>query len=907
MSVLDQFLDGADAAPRPATPLAAALGDAGHRRTVGGNEPLDISAAGRVWLVMSGSIDIFLLDASGRYLIAEIAEGGLVDALAAPDPTVRVIGVPAADTEVVETTREALQALEATAAEPLNDAWRDWLAAFAKWPVAVTADPSSSNPGAALDRHAAAVMAVVMDRRQASLADHAVERLAARRRAEHAFNAGLDNVADLVGIHTEAIDDETADVAGAMARILRVLGHPDIVEQSSLTPNQTFAESVQEIARENELQFRVVGLPERWWRVDLGPMLAQVGPAKAPGALIWTGRHYILHGSGKARVVDANIAAEIDRDAYSFYVPFAGSKLTSWRLLRFGLTGSGPEIRNIGFALFFTGLFSLATPIAMGWLMDPIIPDAERAQVGVIGALLVLLAIGMTATYLVQSLAMLRLEAHADNRVQAAVWIKILNLRAPFFRLFNAGDLANRADGVNAMRKLLGQSLNTFTSACIGLLFSLALMFYYEWRVALWVAIVSALFALLTYLVGRSVVRYNFETLDLTGKLQGIVLQLLGSIAKLRIAGAERQAFLRWLAVYRQSVALSVRQRMLSNRLLVARSAFGPFLTVVVLTVLGAHSGDLFAFFNSDAKKVAATPLMSTAGFVSFNVAMGQFVGTVVSITRAALFLVMLQPYLRRVQPILDAEEENTMQGGRAGTLVGDLELRDVRFRYHANAPLVLRGLSMTVPAGKTVAVVGASGAGKSSIVRLLLGFETPESGEIYIDGTDIRFLNLKDLRQRLGVVLQNGRLLAGSVHDNVSAGMPLSNAEVMEALRIAGLDKDIAALPMGLHTNVADGGITFSGGQRQRLLIARAVIRRPRVLILDEATSALDNVTQKTVVENLRALNCTQFIIAQRLSTIVSADLIFVIDGGQVVETGTYQELMEGETLFKRMAARQL
>jgi ABC-type bacteriocin/lantibiotic exporter with double-glycine peptidase domain len=268
---------------------------------------------------------------------------------------------------------------------------------------------------------------------------------------------------------------------------------------------------------------------------------------------------------------------------------------------------------------------------------------------------------------------------------------------------------------------------------------------------------------------------------------------------------------------------------------------------------------------------------------------------------------VMLKPYYSRVQPILEAEEEPRGHAGRLDKIHGQIEMSDVRFRYGPGMPLVLKGLSLTVPAGKVVAIVGPSGAGKSSLVRLLLGFETPEAGDVYIDGTDIRVLDPQDLRRNFGVVLQNGRLLAGSIYDNVSAGLALDEEQVMAALRMASLDEAVKALPMGLHTNVGDGGVAFSGGQRQRLLIARAVIRQPSVLILDEATSALDNVTQRDVVERLKSLQCTQIVIAQRLSTVMAADIIHVIDDGQVVESGTYQELMAKSGLFSQLAQRQL
>ncbi len=918
MSLIDTLLGDKDAVDAvveqswsaPAGPLAKALDLVGARRVVDGHDRLDVATRGRVWLVPSGAVDVFLLDGHGRTAILSVAAGGLLDSFALPEG-VRLVGIPVAGTEIVETTRDALLALaeNAEVAGALQDAWGGWLRLLAVLQgVDVPALADWTQLEATAGKLADGALAAALAQRQKAIDRRSADLDAAEQRARRDFLHGLDTMVDLIGVKTADDREEPVETVGAMAeRVMRAIGVAELSLRGDNEYQGGLTGTVEQIAQDNRLQFRSVELTGDWWRHDAGPLLGTLRNTGAPCAIIPTDKRYVLHAGGRARVIDKAVAAEIGPTAFSFYAPFPDGKLTPWRLLRFGLQRGRGDVVTVAFTLFLAGLFSLVTPIATGWLMDPIIPDAERDQAVVIAGLLFLLAIGMTASSIVQALATLRLETLADNRVQAAVWIRLLNLKAPFFRNFTAGDLANRADGINAMRKMVSQSSTTFASAAFGMIFSLGLMIYYEWRLALLVSVLSLLFGGVAYLVGRRVLHYNFESLEYTGRLQGTVLQLLGSIAKLRVAGAERQAFLQWLTIYRDSVAVSLKQRQLNNRLTVLRSAFGPLLTGGVLVLLGMHSGELFAFFHEINKPELHTRLISTADFVSFNVALGQFVGTVMSMTRASLTLVMLQPYYRRVQPILEAEEEPTGRSGRLGALDGEIEMRDVRFRYGPMMPQVLRGLSMRVPAGSFVAVVGPSGAGKSSLVRLLLGFDTPESGDIYIDGTDIRLIDPQDLRRRFGVVLQNGRMLAGSIYDNVTAGLPLPPDDVMEALRIAALDDIVKALPMGLHTNIADGGVTFSGGQRQRLLIARAVMRRPRVLVLDEATSALDNVTQRQVVENLRALKCTQLVIAQRLSTVVSANIIYVVDDGRVVEHGTYAELLAKGGLFKQLAQRQL
>lgn len=907
-SALDQIL--AETWQAPAGPLAATLGLIDNRRITGGSDRIDLSATGQSWLVLSGAVDVFFADNHARPAFMRIEAGALIDSFDCTDGGPSPIGIPAPNTEIITTSRSALLAAPAQAdtAAQLQTLWEQWFVALAH--IGNLRAPAVSVATAEASRTLIAVpaLAAAWAKQNRDAERQHAERIASERAAGQDFARGLGGLVDLISVRTTGdVGDADASLKSAAERVLRAMGRSDVSLRIDSEYSAAPTLALEEVARDNGVRYRAVNLHDDWWQHDLGPLCATSGENDQPCALIWAGKAYRLCIGDRSQIVDAAMAATIGKAAYSFYLPFPAGKLSARQILAFGLRGGRGDIIAIGFTLLLAGLFSLVIPIATGWLMDPIVPDAERGQVAVIAALLLLLAIGTTSVSIAQSLATLRLEAMADNHVQAAVWIRLLNLRLPFFRDFTAGDLASRADGINAIRKLVSQSLSTFAASGIAMLFSLALLIYYEWRLALAALIISAIFSAIVYAVGRRVLHYNFRTLEQAGKLQGTVFQLLGSIAKLRVAGAERQAFLRWLAPYRESVDLSLRQRVLNNRIHILHAGFAPFLTLAILIVLSLHSGDLTAFFRSVNQPAPYTPLMSVPNFVSFNIALGQFIGAVLGLTHAALSLVMVQPYYHRVQPILDAQQEPTGPAGRIGQLTGDIELRDVRFRYADTAPLALRGVSMHIPAGKFVAIVGPSGAGKTSIARLLLGFETPESGEIFIDGTEIRLLNPQDLRRHYGVALQNGMTFAGSIYDNIATGLPLSVDEVQEALRIAVLDELVNALPMGLHTNMAEGGGTFSGGQRQRLLIARAVARRPRVLIMDEATSALDNIVQRQVIENLRKIECTQVVIAQRLSTITSADLIYVIDQGQVVESGTYLELLENGPLFRSLAQRQM
>jgi ATP-binding cassette subfamily C protein len=292
---------------------------------------------------------------------------------------------------------------------------------------------------------------------------------------------------------------------------------------------------------------------------------------------------------------------------------------------------------------------------------------------------------------------------------------------------------------------------------------------------------------------------------------------------------------------------------------------------------------------------------------VAFYAAFGSFVLAAQALAEASLGLLAIVPFYERLAPILTALPESDEGRGHPGRLRGGLSVSHVRFRYHADAPWVLDDVSFDVQPGEFVALVGASGSGKSTLLRLLLGFERPGSGAVRYDGQDLSALDARAVRRQIGVVLQESRLLPTDIFRNIVGNSSRTPQDAWEAAEMAGLGEDVRQMPMGLHTVVSEGGGTFSGGQRQRLLIARAIVNRPRLIFLDEATSALDNKTQAVVTQSMDRLDATRIVIAHRLSTVVNADRIIYLEGGQVREEGTYQELLAKGGLFAQLARRQM
>ena len=407
--------------------------------------------------------------------------------------------------------------------------------------------------------------------------------------------------------------------------------------------------------------------------------------------------------------------------------------------------------------------------------------------------------------------------------------------------------------------------------------------------VAVAVALVAAAVVIL---IGRSMLPDQRRVQDARGHVFAAGVQLFGGIAKLRVAHAETRAF----AVWGHSLAQMKQAFYRAQRRYIALTAFAAFWplfgTALVFAAAAALPG----------------PTIAAGKFLAFNTAFQQVVAQIVLLGTAVVNVVGAIPIWERTRPILEAVPETEGSKLDPGQLRGAVDLTEVSFRYTSGGPLVLDGVTFRAEPGEFIALVGPSGAGKSTLLRLLLGFEQPETGTVEYDGKDLSHLDVRAVRQQAGVVVQQARLLPGSIfHNIIGSSTALTVDDAWEAARIAGLDEDIRAMPMGMQTMISEGNATFSGGQRQRILIARAVAAKPRILLFDEATSALDNRTQASVTASLERLRATRIVIAHRLSTIRGADRILVLDGGRLVQSGSYVELGGCQGPFADLARRQL
>jgi NHLM bacteriocin system ABC transporter ATP-binding protein len=652
--------------------------------------------------------------------------------------------------------------------------------------------------------------------------------------------------------------------------------------------------AVQRIALANGVRTREIRLEDGWWKRDLGPMLGQHKDGGGVYALLPGGGYYVAAYPEESRVarLDKKVAADFGVRAVVLYRPLPDTVRKAGALLRFGIRGARGDLWRIALTGLLVALIGLLVPIMTGKILGNFVPLAQRGLI-VDGSILVIASGFVTAALsLVQNVAALRLEGRSVSMLQAAVWSKVLSLPVTFFARYSTGELGTTALGVNAVQETLS---SVTTTAAFGLLTgsaNLVLVFFYNFRLALIAVGLVGLCATACLFAGHREVRWQRRLYDQERALSSRVFQLLTGLPKLRVAAAEDRAFAQWSIAFTRGRGLAASARRVQNAITTVNAGFPLVCSAIIFfLVAGPLRGGL-----------------SIATFLSFTTAFSLLIAATLQFTGIAITALGVFPMFDRLTPILAADAETTSDGADPGELSGQIGFSHVSFRYDEDSPLVLDDVTFSAEPGEFVAIVGPTGCGKSTMLRLLLGFEAPLSGSVLYDGQGLAQLESAAVRRQCGVVLQNGALLAGDIKSNIIGSTSHTVDDAWVAARMAGIEAEIAAMPMGMHTVMSEGTTTLSGGQRQRIMISRALVSRPRIILLDEATSALDNPTQQVVSESMRQLNATRIIIAHRLSSVADADRIIVLDHGKIIQQGTFQQLLADHTgMFALLASQQL
>lgn len=652
------------------------------------------------------------------------------------------------------------------------------------------------------------------------------------------------------------------------------------------------------LARLAKIPVRPVMLRNDWWDRDGPPMVVWSAEAGRPLAALAVDGRYRLRDPETGTDIDVAQADQLHPSALCIYPQLPARPVGAGDLIAVAVRGARKDALVIAALTVTAALAAMLPALAADLLVSTVLPHTDRSLLGQVVAGMVVAALGNAAFGAIRNLVVLRIEGRASWRLQSAMFDRLLRLSAQFFRQYGTGDLADRALAIENCRRMMSQGTLQAVFAGVSALGNLVLLFVYDNRLAFLALGLSAVAVLAVTIAGRLSLRAWTAEAAARGRVDNLVYQMVVGIAKLRTAGAETRAMAAWAERFAEMKRHGIAAQ-------VAGAWLSVFDGLFIVLASAALYGTAWLLFGS-AEDGGALPARSTGSFLAFNAAFGMLIGGLTGGAKALVMLLAAVPLFERARPLLTAEARDLSDGADPGRLTGQIEFNHVTFRYRPELPPVLNGLSLSIEPGQFVALVGPSGGGKSTIIRLMLGFEFPEAGGIFLDGRALSTLDIAAVRRQIGTVLQNGRVMAGTVFDNIVGTGTASLDEVWEAAAMAGLDADIRAMPMGLHTMLLDGGGTLSGGQRQRLMIARALFRRPKILLFDEATSALDNVTQAIVSHSLERLGATRIVVAHRLSTIRDADLIHVIKDGQVHQSGTFADLTGQPGLFASLVARQ-
>ena len=640
------------------------------------------------------------------------------------------------------------------------------------------------------------------------------------------------------------------------------------------------------------IMHRRVMLEGNWWKDCDGALLAVTKdkgefcallPRKTGGYSFWN------TSSGAREKLTSKHKDMFEKEALCFYEPLPEEVKNGKQLLFFLFKHIAIfDYAIVLLATLLATLLGMMTPYISGIIFSRLIPSGKTDIVFTTAILLLITVLAAYIMSVVRTGTLERIKNRMENVVQNALMSKLMHLPPRFFQRKSAGGLATIITYLDRLPMVIADVL---LGPCMTAVFSFA----YVIQIGV-LAPSLALPAFVTLIVQALIIIFSIkqklrltrEELNANMEVKGITYSAISGIQRIKLSGSEKRIVSRWAKAYK-------------NRAKAAYKVYFPSTMQNELVVAAALAGTLWVYFSGASRGIELSQ------FVVFLSAFSIATNNITSLSECAQHLPFLKPSLKLIEPILSEAPETSAGKTVVGRLSGAIEMSHVTFRYSEKSPVVLDDLNLKIKPREYIAIVGRSGCGKSTLMRLLMGFEKPESGMVMYDQKDLAELDPASLRRNIGVVLQNGKLFAGSIFSNITISAPwLTLKEAWEAAEMAGMADDIRNMPMGMHTLISEGSGGISGGQKQRLMIARAIAPKPKILMFDEATSALDNITQKKVSDTLDTLNCTRVVIAHRLSTIRNCDRILVMDKGKIAEDGSYDELIAKNGLFAELVERQ-
>ena len=712
-----------------------------------------------------------------------------------------------------------------------------------------------------------------------------------KKNDEDLFSEAFVGIADAV-LGSKMSAAFTNDEAKAQGAIEEILGYYHVKPREVPDSVKGLNDRLEYLLRPNGIMRRNVNLEKGWYKDAIGAVL---GTRKDDGSVVafipkgLSGYVYFNAPTGKWVKLNKKNESLFEDEGICFYKPFPLGKLTLRSLMRYIIeTLSMADFVLIALSTLATTAIGLLGPKLNNLLMGTVV-NSKNYQL-LIGITVFMISVSISTMLItsVKSLLMARINTKMSLSVQAATMMRVLSLPADFFKKYASGDLSSRAQYIQSLcSMLISTVLTTGLTSLFSLMYISQIFAYAPALVvpALGIILATIIFSLITTFAQM---KYTKKKMELSAQESGMSYAMITGVQKIKLSGAEKRMFARWSKLYSEQLMLSYNPPMFLR-------AGGAFSAIISM------GGMILMYF------MAVQSGVSVADYYAFNTAYGMVSGAFMSVVSIAGTIAQFKPTIEMAKPIMDAIPEVSEGKLVVERLSGGIELNNVSFRYNENSPNVVDNLSLKIRPGQYVAIVGSTGCGKSTLMRIMLGFENPQKGAVYYDGKDLSGIDLKSLRRKIGVVMQNGKLFQGDIYSNIVISAPqLSMDEAWAAAEMSGIAEDIRRMPMGMHTIISEGSGGISGGQRQRLMIARAIAPKPRILMFDEATSALDNITQRIVSESLEKLKCTRIVIAHRLSTIKECDRIIYLEKGKIVEDGTYDELIALNGKFAELVERQ-
>ena len=712
---------------------------------------------------------------------------------------------------------------------------------------------------------------------------------------QDALRGKIDRLGSCAGLSVENKDETKEICSNSLYAVLQIIASEynlrlkNIDNLLSVHSNLSWDEQLKVVSEKNNWRMRQVFLTEHFYREQSRPLLAYAN--NVPAVLYLNGEHsYFVSAEkpGKKQSLNGANADIFSRKAYCFYETFPQDSGNIRQMLKFIFRSAKPIMTGVMLISFASALLGLMIPITTQYITGKLIPSGLNDELMQISLLMLALTVVEMLLKIVPQLLMLFFSSSQYERFQAAVYDHILRVPLKIFRQYDAGEITSR---VLAASQIQNTVFSVVNGQLIGSLFtavSLVMMFYYSTTLAWWGIIMVVLYGAVFFLLARRNLVPLARAAEAKGKISAFLQQFFSGINKVRSAGAEQQLVNRFMDdfsemenAHHQSYSNEIQQQVFS-------SCFSMLISVIFYALAGG-------FLDAN---------LPLPVFLAFMSSFHSFKGGLLDFTSSIWTLLAVKTEVNRIMPILQEKPEDNGDRNEAGVLSGKVEVSHLKFRYTPESPLVLDDVSLKAEPGEFIAIAGSSGAGKSSLFRLLLGFETPNSGAVYYSDQDFANLERNSVRRQMGVIMQNSRIIPGSILENIIQGTDASVDDAWNALEMAEFADDVRKMPMDIHTIVTPA--TISGGQQQRILIARALVGNPKVILMDESTSALDNISQEKITEKLRQLAVTRIVIAHRLSTIADADRIYVLDKGKVVQSGTYETLSACDGVFKELIERQ-